>query len=96
MTFTDVGLFSFCRSEAASILPGPPQSTAGLAHTLVGADLMRRRTRRGDVAGAVAGPAGRLKALEVAEQPFVGLGLDLAVGQEADSLLHAVRVTVAG
>lgn len=44
----------------------------------------------------MAGPAGRLDALEVAEQPSVGLSLDLTVGQEADGLLHAAGVAVAG
>lgn len=57
---------------------------------------MERRARRGEGAGTVAGPAGCLQALEVAEQPSVGLSLDLAVGQEADSLLHAAGVAVAG
>ncbi len=57
---------------------------------------MERRARRGEGAGTAAGPAGCLQALEVAEQPPVGLSLDLAVGQEADSLLHAAGVAVAG
>lgn len=57
---------------------------------------MERGARRGEGAGTVAGPAGRLQALEVAEQPPVGLGLDLAVGQEADGLLHAAGVAIAG
>lgn len=86
-----------CNSlDAASILPGPPQATAGLAHSLVGADLVEWRARRREAAGIVTGPAGRLQALEVAEQPFVGPSLNLAVGQEADGLLHTVGVTVAG
>ena len=52
---------------------------------------MERGARRGEAAGA-----GPLQALEVAEQPLVGLGLHLAVGQEADGLLHAAGVPVAG
>lgn len=54
---------------------------------------MERRARRGEGAGTV--DTGRLQALEVAEQPSVGLSLDLAVGQEADGLLHAAAVTIA-
>lgn len=57
---------------------------------------MERRARRGEGAGTVAGPAGRLQALEVADQASVGLGLDLAVGQEADGLLYTAGVAVAG
>jgi len=53
---------------------------------------MERRAGRGEGAGSV---AGRLQALEVAEQPSVGLSLDVAVRQEADRLLHAARVAVA-
>lgn len=53
---------------------------------------MEWRARRGEGAGTVAGP---LQALEVAEQPSVGLSLDLTVGQEADGLLHAAGVAVA-
>lgn len=95
MTFTDVVLSRFA-GDAASVLPGPPQSTADLAYTLAGADLMEWGARRGgEVAGTVAGPAGRLQTVKVAEQQPVGLSLDLAVGQEADSLLDAVGVTVA-
>lgn len=56
---------------------------------------MERRARRGEGGGTVAGLAGCLQTLEVAEQPAVGLGLDLAVGQEADGLLHAPGVAIA-
>lgn len=95
MTFTDVVLSRFT-GDPASMLPGPPQSTADLAYALAGADLMEWGARRGgEVAGTVTGPAGRLQAVKVAEKQPVGLSLDLAVGQEADSLLHAVGVTVA-
>lgn len=40
--------------------------------------------------------AGRLQAEEVVEQLSVGLGLHLALGEEADGLLRAAGVTVAG
>lgn len=78
--------------DAASILPGPPQRTAGLAGTFAGGDAAQRRSRRGEAAGS---GAGRPQALEVAEQPPVGLSLALAVRQEADGLLHAAGVAVA-
>lgn len=53
---------------------------------------MERGAGRREVAGTV----GHLQALEVAEQPSVGLSLDVTVGEEADGLLHAVGVAIAG
>lgn len=47
-------------------------------------------------AEAEAVPAGRLQALEVAEEQPVSLSLDLAAGQEADGLLDAAGVAVPG
>lgn len=44
----------------------------------------------------MAGLAGSLQTLEVAEQSSVGLSLDLTVGQEADSLLQAPGVAITG
>lgn len=67
-----------------------------MAHPLAGADLVEWRARRGEGGGFVAGLAGRLQTLEVAEQPPVGLSLDLTVGQEADCLLQAPGVAIAG
>lgn len=52
---------------------------------------MGRRTGRGG--GHVGG--GRLQALEVAEQPAVGLSLEPAVGQEGDGLPQAAGVAIA-
>lgn len=57
---------------------------------------MERRARRGEGGGTVSGLAGRLQTLEVVEQPSVGLSLDLTVGQEADGLLQAPGVAIAG
>lgn len=44
----------------------------------------------------MAGPAGRLQAVEVAEEPPVRLSLELAAGQEVDGLLKAAGITVPG
>lgn len=44
----------------------------------------------------MAGPAGRLQAVEVAEQPAVTLRVDFTLGEEADGLLHAAGVTITG
>lgn len=44
----------------------------------------------------MAGPAGCLQAVEVAEEPPVRLSLELAAGQEADGLLKAAGITVPG
>ena len=57
---------------------------------------MQRGARRGQGAGTLAGSAGHLQALKVAEESSVGLSLDLAVGQEVDGLLHAAGVALAG
>lgn len=57
---------------------------------------MKRRAWRRWGAGAEGGPAGSLQTLEVAEQHPVRLGLNFAVGQEADGLLDAAGVAIAG
>lgn len=44
----------------------------------------------------MARPAGRLQAVEVAEEPPVRLSLELAAGQEVDGLLKAAGITVPG
>lgn len=57
---------------------------------------MEQGAGRRERGGSRARPAGRLQAVEVAEEPPVRLSLELAVGQEADGLLQAAGVPVPG
>lgn len=67
----------------------------GSHHTL-GGGLVDWGAQRREGPGSLAVLAGCLQAVEVAQQPAVGLCLHLTLRQEADSLLHTVRVAPIG